>query len=60
MTGVSDAAGHHQEDAHGTGLLPRDLTDDEFAALPVLGSLAQLEIDDLTDDEYETFIDAIT
>src|SRR5687767_8200614 len=58
---VSDAASHHQDEVpHGTRLLPRDLTDEEFAALPVLESLDQLEIDDLTDDEYEKFIAALS
>lgn len=57
---MSDAASRHDEVPHGTSQLPRDLTDEEFAALPVLASLDQLEIDDLTDDEYEQFIAAMS
>lgn len=60
MECVSDAATHGHDGPHGTSLLPRDLTDDEFAALPILESLDQLEIEDLTDDEYEKFIAAIS
>lgn len=45
---------------HGTSLLPRDLTDEEFAALPTLASLDKLEIEDLTDDEYGKFIAALS
>ena len=57
---VSDAASHDHDGSHGTSLLPRDLTDEEFAALPILESLEQLEIEDLTDDEYEKFVAAIS
>lgn len=57
---VSDAASSDHDGPHGTGLLPRDLTDEEFAALPILESLEQLEIEDLTDDEYEKFVAAIS
>lgn len=57
---MSDAVGDNHDRPHGTSLLPRDLTDDEFAALPVLESLEQLEIEDLTDVEYEKFIAAIS
>lgn len=57
---MSDAATHDLDGPHGTGLFPRDLTDAEFAALPVLESLEQLEIEDLTDDEYEKFVAAIS
>ena len=45
---------------HGASFLPRDLTDEEFAALPVLQSFEDLEIEDLTDDEYEKFVAAIS
>ena len=57
---ASDAATHHFDGPCGTGLLLRDLTDAEFAALPVLESLEQLEIEDLTDEEYEKFVAAIS
>ena len=57
---VSDAAAYDHDVPHGTGLLPRDLTDEEAAALPALESLEQLEIEDLTDEEYKNFIVAIS
>ncbi|MCY7289989.1 MAG: hypothetical protein LH624_17525 [Cryobacterium sp.] len=57
---VSDAVSHDPDEPHGTSLLPRDLTDDEFAALPILESLKDLEIEDLTDDEYDKFVAAIS
>ncbi|MCU1498526.1 MAG: hypothetical protein JWM47_2479 [Acidimicrobiales bacterium] len=44
----------------GTSGLPRDLTEEEFAALPILTSLDQLEIEDLADDEYERFVAALS
>lgn len=43
----------------GTSLLPRDLTEEDFAAAPVHESLDDLLIEDLTDDEDESFIEAI-
>jgi hypothetical protein len=45
---------------HGTSLLPHDLTADELAAVPVIDDIADLVIDDLTDEEYEVYLDAIT
>lgn len=57
---MSDAATHEHEGPHGTGLLPRDLTEDELAAAPVLASLEDLEIEDLTDDEYDSFVAALS
>lgn len=57
---VSDAASHDHDGPHGTSHLPRDLTDGEFAALPILESLEDLEIEDLTDDEYEKFVAALS
>lgn len=57
---MSDAAAHDQDGPHGTSLLPRDLTAEELDAAPVLGSLEDLEIADLTDDEYERFLDALS
>lgn len=57
---MSDAATDDHDRPHGTSLLPRDLTDEEFAALPILESLDELEIDDLDDDEYEKFIAALS
>lgn len=60
MERMSDAVSDDHDGPHGTSLLPRDLTDEEFAALPILESLEQLEIEDLTDDEYEKFVAAIS
>jgi hypothetical protein len=60
LTGVSNPATHGQEDPHGASLLPRDLTEDEFAAAPVLESLDALLIEDLTDDEYDSFVAALS
>jgi hypothetical protein len=57
---MSDAAAHDHEGPYGTGLLPRDLTEEELAAAPVLASLDALIIEDLTDDEYELFIAALS
>jgi hypothetical protein len=60
MASVSDAAAHHVDELpHGTALLPRDLTDEEFMATPVLESLDALVIDGLTDDEHDAFIAAL-
>lgn len=60
MDAVSDAASHDFDGTHGASLLQSDLTDEGFASLPVLKSLEQLEIDDLTDDEYQKFVSEIS
>jgi hypothetical protein len=57
---VSDAAKPGGESPHGTGLLPRDLSEAELAAAPVLASVDDLLIDDLTDDEDESFAAALS
>jgi len=57
---VSNAAPHHHDGPQGTNLLPRDLTDDELAAAPVLTSVDALLIDGLTDDEDDAFAAALT
>jgi hypothetical protein len=41
-------------------LLPRDLTEDELDAAPVLVSVDALLIDDLTVDESDAFTSAIS
>lgn len=41
-------------------MLPRDLTEAEFAAAPILESLDALVIEDLTDDEYDSFLAALS
>ncbi|MGB6058984.1 MAG: hypothetical protein WBF71_12065 [Microthrixaceae bacterium] len=57
---MSDAASHDLDGTHGASLLQRDLTDKEFASLPVLKSLQQLEIDDLIEVECQKFVAAIS
>lgn len=58
---VMSTAIHHCDDGpHGTGLLPHDLTAEELAAAPAIDDLDALVIEDLTDEEYEAFLDAIT
>ena len=57
---VSNAAANDHDGPHGTNLLPRDLTAEELEAAPVLGSLEDLEIADLSDVEYERFLDALS
>jgi hypothetical protein len=44
---------------HGLGSLPRDLTDAELNAAPVLMSLDVLIIEDLSADEADAFIAAL-
>jgi hypothetical protein len=56
---MSDGAHQRPEPPHGTGLLPRDLTPEEIDAVPVLTSLDQLLIEDLTDEEADAFAAAI-
>lgn len=43
----------------GLRLLPKDLTLDQFAAAPVLKSVDDLVIDELTDAEYDAFVAAL-
>ena len=52
---MSDAV-RHAEGPQRTGLLPRDLTEEQLGAAPVLPSAEALGIEDLTDDEYDRFI----
>jgi hypothetical protein len=56
---VSDAVQRHDDAAHGTSLLPRDLDDAHLAAAPTLGSVDALLIDDLSIDEDDAFFAAI-
>ncbi len=44
---------------HGTSLLPADLTDDQLDAVPVLGSIDLLLIEELSEDEDDTFAAAL-
>jgi hypothetical protein len=55
LAAVSNAARHGHEGPKGLGLLPRDLSDGELDAAPVLESLDALVIEELTDDEAEAF-----
>jgi hypothetical protein len=63
MVSVSDAADHQDHDhtvPHGTDRLPRDLTDAQLDAAPVLASIDALLVDDLTDAEDDAFAAALT
>jgi len=58
MVGVSDTADRQHESAHGSALLPSDLsdlTDEQLAAAPVLASIDTLLIEELSEDEDEAF-----
>ncbi len=55
---MSDGAPLPSENPHGLDLLPRDLTEVELAAAPVLDSLDALLLD-LTDDEDDAFSAAL-
>lgn len=54
---MSDAARHHEPT--GPAGLPRDMTDEELEQAPVLESVDDLLIDDLTDEEADAFFAAI-
>jgi len=56
---MSDAASTEHNGPHGTGLLPRRLTEAELDGAPSLASLDDLVIEDLGDDEYDRFLDAL-
>jgi len=56
---VSDADQDSGEAPHGTSLLPADLTEDQFAAAPILPSIDALLIEDLSEDEDDAFADAL-
>lgn len=51
---MSDGAHHRGGTARGTSLLP-DLTPDQLSSAPVLASIDALLIEDLTDDEDDSF-----
>lgn len=44
---------------NGAPLLPVDLTAEQLAAAPVLESVDDLIIDELTDEEYDAFVAAL-
>lgn len=47
------------DSAHGSSLLPRDLTDDQLAAAPTLASVDALVIEELSQDEDDAFAAAL-
>jgi hypothetical protein len=57
---LADTADEHAESSYGTSLLPRDLTEDELTAAPVLESADALLIDGLTVDEDDLFAAALS
>ncbi len=57
---MSNTARQHDETApRGTTLLPHDLTPAQLEAAPVLASVDSLVIDELTDQEYDSFLAAL-
>lgn len=56
---MSDAAGTSDPAPHGTALLPADLSDAQLEAAPVLGSVDDLLIEELSDDEDAAFAAAL-
>ena len=57
---MADTADERTEGPYGTSLLPRDLTEAELTAAPVLLSADALLIDDLTADEDDAFAAALS
>jgi len=57
---VSNAAHRDHQRPQGADPLPRDLTEDDLVAAPVLVSLDALLIDELTDDEDDAFAAALS
>jgi hypothetical protein len=55
---MSNAA-RDDEVPHGTALLPRDLTEEQLEAAPVLVSVEALVIEGLTQDEDDAFAAAL-
>lgn len=56
---MSNAAPDRGPVPHGTSLLPRDLDEHELVAAPVLVSLDVLLIEELSEDEDDTFAAAL-
>lgn len=59
IPGVSDAAEAENDQAHGSGLLPADLTEADLASAPVLDSVDGLLVDGLSDAEDDAFAAAL-
>ena len=57
---MTNAARKQPHRPHGIDLLPRDLTPAELADVPVLASVDDLLIDDVTDDEDDAFAAALS
>ena len=57
---MSNAEPRDLHGPQGADPLPRDLTDEELTAAPVLVSLDALLIDELTDDEDDAFAAALS
>lgn len=60
MDRMSTASDDIEQVPHGTSLLPRDLTESELAAAPVLVSADALLVEGLTDDEDDAFAAALS
>jgi hypothetical protein len=56
---VSSKAHDHRDAPHGAAQLPRDLTAEQLVATPVLAPADALLIDELSDDEDDSFAAAI-
>ena len=59
MQSVSDLAHGDNDGPQGLSTLPRDLTEEELRHAPVLASADLLVMDDLTEEEFEAFDQAI-
>jgi len=59
METVSDPAHGDSDGPQGLSTLPRDLTEEELRHAPVLASADLLVMDDLTEEEFEAFDQAI-
>ncbi len=57
---VVSTAESNRDEAHGTSLLPRDLSARELRAAPALASIDALLIEDLTAEEDDSFASALT
>lgn len=57
---VRDAADTQEAGPKGTGLLPPRRTTAEIATAPRIDDLDKLLIEDLPDDEFQVFLDAIS
>ncbi len=56
---MSDAAPQQRDAGHGVSLMPADLTEQQLNDAPVLTSVDELLIEELTDDEDDAFATAL-